>query len=83
MSRFQFVRTFARRFGLPPHAFQVHLRVERGRELLRRGFGAAEVAMMVGFADQSHFTRHFRRIWGITPAAYARLATPGPRAISF
>ena len=72
LSRFHLVRAFARRFGMPPHAFQVHVRIERGRAMLRRGMHAAEVASAVGFADQSHFTRHFRRIWGVTPGAYAR-----------
>jgi AraC-like DNA-binding protein len=71
LSKFHLVRQFAAQTGLSPHAFQVHVRVERARILLRRGFSAVEAAMLVGFADQSHFTRHFKRIWGITPGVYA------------
>ena len=81
-SKFHLARAFARRVGLPPHAFQVHVRIERARELLRRGLLPVEVAMVVGFADQSHLTRHFKRLWGITPAAYGRLHH-APGGISF
>lgn len=73
LSKFHLVRQFAKQTGLSPHAFQIHVRIERARILLRRGFSAVEVAMLTGFADQSHLTRHFRRIWGITPGAYAAL----------
>jgi len=73
MSKYHLLRDFARNVGLPPHAYQVHMRIERARALLRRRLLPVEVAHTVGFADQSHFTRHFKRIWGITPAAYARL----------
>ena len=73
ISKFHLVRAFATHMGLPPHAFQVHVRIERARSMLRRGLLPVEVAMIVGFADQSHLTRHFKRMWGITPAAYSRL----------
>jgi AraC-like DNA-binding protein len=72
LSSYHLVRSFARRFGLPPHAYQIHVRVERARALLAAGAPLAEVASSVGFADQSHLTRHFRRINNVTPANYAR-----------
>jgi AraC-like DNA-binding protein len=71
LSSYHLVRSFTRRFGLPPHAYQIHLRVERARALLAAGAPLAAVASLVGFADQSHFTRHFRRIMNVTPANYA------------
>jgi AraC-like DNA-binding protein len=71
VSQFQLLRTFKRRYGSPPHAYGVHVRIDRARELLRRGHSVAEVAAATDFTDQSHFTRHFRRIWGVTPGAYA------------
>lgn len=70
-SQFQLLRTFKRRYGSPPHAYGLHVRVERARELIRRGLSVAEAAAATDFTDQSHFTRHFRRIWGMTPGAYA------------
>jgi AraC-like DNA-binding protein len=71
LSPYHLVRSFTRRFGLPPHAYQIHVRIERARVRLAAGAPLAEVASSVGFADQSHFTRHFRRIMNVTPANYA------------
>lgn len=64
-------RAFTRRLGLPPHAFQTHLRLRRAKELLRAGAGPAEAALAAGFCDQSHLNRHFARLVGQTPAEYA------------
>jgi AraC-like DNA-binding protein len=71
LSPYHLVRSFTRRFGLPPHAYQIHIRVERARAPLAAGVPLAEVASSAGFADQSHFTRHFKRIMNATPANYA------------
>jgi AraC-like DNA-binding protein len=72
LSPFHLVRSFTRYVGVPPHAYQIHIRIERARTPLRAGAPLAAVASSVGFADQSHFTRHFRRIMNATPASYAR-----------
>jgi AraC family transcriptional regulator len=64
---------FKRSTGMAPHQYLVRCRVERARELLRfggRGLTLAQVAALSGFCDQSHLTRHFKRLVGITPAAY-------------
>jgi transcriptional regulator GlxA family with amidase domain len=71
LSPYHFHRVFTRQTGLPPHAYQVQLRVARARDLLRKRLPIAHVAAITGFADQSHFTRHFKRLVGITPALYA------------
>jgi AraC-like DNA-binding protein len=57
---------------LPPHAFQLQLRVDRAKTLLARGLDIAAVAQRTGFADQSHFTRVFRRSVGVTPGRFPR-----------
>jgi AraC-like DNA-binding protein len=72
LSRFQVLRTFKRRFGLPPHAYQLVVRVARAKRLLATGLAPADVAAECGFVDQSHFTRHFRRLLGVTPMAYVK-----------
>ena len=46
---------------------------------LRRGLPIAEAATLAGFADQSHFTRHFKRIWRTTPGTYARAGRENDR----
>lgn len=73
VSRFHLAHLFTRYTGLPPHAYQIFVRIERARALLLAGVPAVEVAGQVGFADQSHFTRHFRRIWRVTPGSYLRM----------
>lgn len=75
LSQFHLVHTFTKHMGVPPHAYQVHVRVERARALLQQGMSSANAATSVGFADQSHFTRHFKRIMRVTPSEYAHATT--------
>jgi AraC-like DNA-binding protein len=64
------VRTFRNVLGLPPHAYQNQLRVERAKQLLAHGLPIAQVAQDTGFTDQSHFHRTFRRFVAATPGQY-------------
>ncbi|AYC41713.1 AraC family transcriptional regulator [Streptomyces griseorubiginosus] len=70
MSRYQLLRVFRTAMGIPPYAWLAQYRVNRARCLLESGLRPAEVAGAVGFADQAHLTRWFRRVLGVTPAAY-------------
>jgi AraC-like DNA-binding protein len=79
LSPYHFLRVFRHAQGLPPHAYLIQARVRRAQELLRRGASAVEVALAAGFADQSHLTRHFKRLTGVTPGAYAA-GRAAPRA---
>jgi AraC-like DNA-binding protein len=72
MNKHVLVRHFRDRFGATPHAYLLLAKVERARTLLARGAAAAEVATVLGFADQAHLTRTFRNVVGLTPAAYRR-----------
>lgn len=76
VSRYQALRTFKERFGLPPHQYLTCVKVNYARELLRRGHTAAEVAATLNFSDQSHLGRHFRRLLGMTPSTYAARCRP-------
>jgi AraC-like DNA-binding protein len=71
------VRSFTRRYGLPPHLYLTGRRIERARRLLLAGQRPAEVAVAAGFYDQAHLSRHFARHVGTTPARYAREASTG------
>lgn len=73
--KFHLCRAFRAQVGLPPHAYLTRLRILRAKELLAAGVKASEVATQVGFYDQSQLNRHFRRLVGTTPGAYAREAT--------
>ena len=70
LSRYQLLRAFRTTMGIPPYAWLAQHRVHRARGLLESGLKPAEVAGLVGFADQAHLTRWFRRVLGVTPAAY-------------
>lgn len=79
------LRLFRAHYGLSPHAYQLDLRVQRSRALLRQGsLPLAEVALVSGFADQAHWQRHYRRLHATTPGAYRRQllrpAGPAPTA---
>ncbi|MDX2880758.1 AraC family transcriptional regulator, partial [Streptomyces ipomoeae] len=70
LSRYQLLRAFRTTMGMPPYAWLAQHRVSRARGLLESGARPADVAGQVGFADQAHMTRWFRRVLGVTPAAY-------------
>lgn len=70
LSAFHAARLFSRETGLAPHAWRNQLRVNRSLDLLRSGLSVAETATACGFADQSHFTRHFRRALGAPPGRW-------------
>jgi AraC-like DNA-binding protein len=72
ISRFHLLRSFKQKYGLPPHAYQIGLRIGKAQRLLRRGLPAAQVAVECGFTDQSHLTRHFKKTLGMTPGRFAR-----------
>ena len=85
MSKCHLVHLFHKEVGLPPHAYQIQLRVARARVLVAAGVPLAEVATMTGFADQSHLTRLFKRVVGMPPGQYAALlaaqSSPPPQAV--
>lgn len=75
IDRFRLTRQFQKTFGQSPHAYLVRLRLRTARQLLSQGGDPARVAAQVGFADQSHLGRWFRRAYRITPAAYMKQCT--------
>ncbi|MGH2495990.1 MAG: AraC family ligand binding domain-containing protein [Ktedonobacteraceae bacterium] len=72
VSPFHLLRVFRDVVGLPPHNYLTQVRVGRARQLLQASLRPAEVALAVGFNDQSHLTRHFKALVGVTPALYAQ-----------
>ncbi|MHA6493644.1 AraC family ligand binding domain-containing protein [Pseudomonas borbori] len=80
VDRFRLSRAFKAAFGLAPHAYLVQLRLAHARRLLAAGSQPVEVAMTLGFADQSHLGRWFLRAYGLTPAHYRARCTKLPDA---
>jgi AraC family transcriptional regulator len=77
LSPWHFGRAFKGSTGLPPHRWQLKMRIERARAMLAdANTSLADVACTTGFADQNHFTRTFSRIVGMTPGAWHRSQVP-------
>ncbi len=73
LSPYHLARLFKQSLGISPHQYLIQLRVNTARWLLSAGSGErslAQVAAAVGFADQSHLTRHFKRLTGVTPRQF-------------
>jgi AraC-like DNA-binding protein len=73
------VRAFSKAYGIAPYRYVTGRRVDRARRLLLDGLPASDAAVEAGFHDQSHLTRHFKRLLGTTPAAFAVSPRTGPR----
>lgn len=70
LSPFHLIRMFRKSTGKTPHQYLIQVRVNMARSLLSAGAGSgslADIAAAVGFVDQSHLTRHFKRVLGLTP----------------
>ena len=72
LSTFHLIRVFRASFGLPPYKYLEQIRVQQARRLIRLGTPLTHVVHATGFSDQSHLTRYFKRIVGVTPGMYAR-----------
>ncbi len=68
-------KAFRAHVGVPPHRYQTLLRLERAKVLILKGIPISQAALEVGFADQAHLTRAFRRYLEFTPSL---LNSPSP-----
>lgn len=80
VDRFRLSRLFQAHWGLPPHAWLVQWRLVQARRALASGEAVADVAASLGFADQSHLGRWFKRACQLTPARYQQACTNLPDA---
>ena len=74
LGRYALARHFRACLGTSPYRYLVLRRLDRARALIRKRSPLAEVAILCGFADQSHMTRHFRKAYGLSPGRWAALA---------
>ena len=72
LSRYAIIRLFKSNLGLPPHSYQLNLKINAARKLLRQGQDIAELSYQLGFSDQSHFQRVFKQLTGTTPKVYQK-----------
>lgn len=71
LSRSYVIRSFKHHVGMPPYAYLTQIRIKQAKRLLAKKMPVADVAFEMGFSDQSHLTRHFKSLTGITPKQYA------------
>ncbi len=76
LSPFHLLRVFRDSVGLPPHSYLTQVRVMQAKRLITTSMPLVEVANAVGFTDQSHLTKHFKALVGVTPGQYARGIKP-------
>jgi AraC family transcriptional regulator len=77
ISPYHFTKLFKQSTGQSPHQYVVEARVRKAKELLTKGkFTLSEAAYHVGFVDQSHLTRHFKRVFGLPPKRLLSLRRP-------
>lgn len=74
LNRSYLIRVFRQAVGMPPYNYLTQIRVRKAKQLLEQGMSVADVAIAVGMSDQSHLTRHFKRIVGITPGHYRKMS---------
>jgi AraC-like DNA-binding protein len=70
VSAFHIIRVCNQDFGLSANAYIVNKRVHRAKKLISEGFDISQVAVEVGFYDQSHLTNVFKKVFAMTPKAY-------------
>lgn len=73
LGRSYFARAFRATVGEAPHTYLIRRRIERAQQLiLLTDKPLAQIALECGLSDQSHLTRHFRRVVGVSPGAWRR-----------
>lgn len=78
----RFATVFRQQYGSSPYRYLCGLRIQRAQTLLLEGVPGSVVATEVGFFDQSHFGRHFKRCCGMTPSMFIARAAAGGNAIT-
>ena len=74
ISSYHLIRKFSDENGLTPHKFQMQCRIRKSQQLLKQGYKVIDVAQMVGFCDQSHLDRVFKKQVGISPEQFINSA---------
>jgi AraC-like DNA-binding protein len=77
LDRYELSRQFRALLGTSPHRYLVMRRLEQAKLSLIQGESLAASAASAGFADQAHFTRHFRKAYGMTPGRWLGMHAAG------
>jgi len=72
-NKFRIIRSFKNKYNVSPGAYQLQLKVNHAKHLISKNKDLVEVALNAGFYDQAHFTKEFRKAYGITPKQYRNM----------
>ena len=72
-SKYHLLRTFTKKMGISPNSYLETIRINHAKQLLEQGIKPIEVTFSTGFSDQSHLTKSFKRLVGLTPKQYMRV----------
>lgn len=67
LSKYHFLRKFKEQYNMTPHAYLLQIRIQNAKNMLRDKRTLTDIAFSCGFSDQSHFTRVFNKIFGMSP----------------
>ena len=67
LSKYHFLRKFKEEFNMTPHAYLLQIRIQKAKNMLKQNKTLCDIALSCGFSDQSHFTRVFNKIYGMSP----------------
>ncbi|MBN1377902.1 MAG: helix-turn-helix transcriptional regulator [Gammaproteobacteria bacterium] len=70
-SSYHFAHLFKKSFGIAPHQYLIKCRIEKAKQLLKdTNMNIAQITLEIGYENQSHFTKLFKQMVGVTPGAY-------------
>lgn len=73
MNKYSLLRLFTKTEGITPYRYLETIRIGKAKELLAQDLEPAEVALMTGFSDQSHLSKFFKEVIGLTPGQYRNI----------
>ncbi|TGQ40705.1 MULTISPECIES: AraC family transcriptional regulator [unclassified Mesorhizobium] len=80
LDRYALSRHFRATFSTSPHRFLLMRRLQRARRMIEANEPLVQIAIAAGFSDQSHFIRHFKKAFGVTPGRWSTLTRRPPAA---
>ncbi|TCO68800.1 AraC family transcriptional regulator [Marinisporobacter balticus] len=72
VNKFSLIRNFKSKFNTTPNAYQLQLKIDYAKNLIKKGGSIVDIALEAGFYDQPHFTKEFKKAYGITPLKYQK-----------
>ncbi|GAB2547788.1 AraC family ligand binding domain-containing protein [Gracilibacillus alcaliphilus] len=72
-SKYHLLRSFTQQKGISPYNYLETIRIHHAKKMLEQGTKPVEVSFLAGFSDQSHLTKFFKRMIGVTPKQYMKI----------